>query len=80
MPTTIVFKNVDYNDGDEDTDERSTLEDLSRAPKKGHIQGSMTANSYNYKSAYDKIINRIPPITIIIIIIPGCCGKDDSYV
>ena len=33
MLSVIIFQNVDYNDDDDNDDERSTFEDLSRAPK-----------------------------------------------
>ena len=77
MLSIIIFENVEYNDDNDD--ERSTLEDISRAKQRPRIRGFMTA--FVYKSADDEIIIIIQPVMImIIIIISGCCEKDDSSV
>ena len=78
----MSFKNVDYNDDDDDDDddnERSTLEDLSRAKQRSTLENLWPPQN-GFESADNKLLITIPPIMIIIIIIPGCGGKDDSSV
>ena len=45
-----------------------------------HIRWFMGAKNYNCKSADNKTIIIIPPIKNVIIITPGCGGRDDCSV
>ena len=80
MLAILVLNSVNYNGDDDNGDDRSTLEDLSRA-KNGQQQRTYDGKNYNYKSADNKIVLIIPlkiRTIIVIVIIPGCDEKINS--